>query len=224
MGGIALAAAQQVIPRGDTHYDPNQDPKDEPHHHPHQHPEFGPEQAEEHHVSMWIYLIKMAFPVPLGLLVLLMIPVPASLRNTIDGLVAAVLSKTLLVKVPMVGRSILTMVITISGCILCYELYETSYLKTREGAALSYKEKKDLRMIRWRAERNFWIVFMAFTLWVMLHRFISKMKENRRLEKELKALQQQLGNTTNLSGQSTSTRRSQAPEEQEASTNEAKLD
>mmetsp|Transcript_8705 Transcript_8705/g.10808 ORF Transcript_8705/g.10808 Transcript_8705/m.10808 type:complete len:234 (+) Transcript_8705:3-704(+) len=195
---LLYAAGQQEMDRGHTHYDPNQDPTDEPFHHAERHePENVHAQIHTpHYLSFWVQFIYWIFPVPLCLLACLVIPLPKTVRKHFDGVLSIILSKTLFVRIPYINRSILTIIIFVTGSAFSYMMYETTYFKGRENLALSYKEKQDIRTMRWRSERNFWIIFMAMVLWIMLHRFVSQMKENYRLEKELDQVRRELNQYT----------------------------
>lgn len=63
-------------------------------------------------------------------------------------------------------------VIVLTGIMAAYNFYYISYRLDGQGdAAFGLALKDKLRATRWRAERNFWMSFFCFSLYLTLYQF-----------------------------------------------------
>eukprot|EP00640_Fibrocapsa_japonica_P004337 CAMPEP_0113948400 /NCGR_PEP_ID=MMETSP1339-20121228/70108_1 /TAXON_ID=94617 /ORGANISM="Fibrocapsa japonica" /LENGTH=233 /DNA_ID=CAMNT_0000955449 /DNA_START=39 /DNA_END=740 /DNA_ORIENTATION=- /assembly_acc=CAM_ASM_000762 len=207
--GLFVLSLSQQEPKEGHHETQQPAPNQEHHHHYHQRPAekpanpmyhgdfydpafdeypphagaYGTSSAGRHtkrESSWWPLAIKILFPVPLFLMVLLVLPLPQFARQPLRDGVVTCLDKTLFVK--MVKEwSLFHFVIFCSGAVLVACIMGTQNLLIRERNAPTRPEQLRLRMSRWRSERNFWIISFAFCLWVMVYNLVKLMKENRTL-------------------------------------------
>ena len=116
----------------------------------------------------WGIALLVFFPIPLILLVLLQAPF-ASVR-----VFAARACKNLLGVRVIGGFSVLFVAVACSLALVAATTFD-SMAKSAALKSLSPKADFQLRLTtsgkKWRAERNFWLSFLALVLWVMLRQF-----------------------------------------------------
>jgi hypothetical protein len=79
---------------------------------------------------------------------------------------------------PLVGgMTIYTLATGLSTILFFATAYETAQSAQRQRSARDGTELQQMRCIRWRIERNFWISLLALILWLVLHRIRALIKE-----------------------------------------------
>jgi hypothetical protein len=130
----------------------------------------------------WKIIVQVCLPVPFVLLILMSLPAPRSFHRGI----LAVVDKTL--GLTFVGTlSLLHVMLAVTGtCFLASVKTTHDLLQTKpDDNDASPNVIAGHLGKRWRAERNFWISFICFTLWCLLARFFQIMKQKVRVEDEL---------------------------------------
>lgn len=154
-------------------------------------------------MAEWSFYVFFLFPLPLILLFLLSIPLPASFRSF-------TLRITDIVFINFSGNSInlYNISLTLSTLLLFLSTHVSHFLPssplispsspthTSSQSVLNHNKKEilpersaDHRCYRWRLERNFWISVLAFILWLVLGRFRSALMESERYRQEIKRLE-----------------------------------
>ncbi|KAK9810048.1 hypothetical protein WJX72_003954 [[Myrmecia] bisecta] len=141
-------------------------------------------------MGVWKLAVEICLPIPFVLLVLLTLPLGRKFHRGVLNLV----DKTL--GLNFVGTfKLLHVMLAITGAALLASIKATSDISTRKdknGEDLSPNIAAGQLAKRWRAERNFWISFICFTLWCLLVRFYAILLDKARMEDEYRLLKAQV--------------------------------
>ncbi|WPT13814.1 hypothetical protein PSENEW3_00001653 [Picochlorum sp. SENEW3] len=135
--------------------------------------------------TIWQFIATFALPAPLGLLLLLNLPVPKPFKKSAVSIVARVF------EVPLLGAfKLLHVMLVILGLSLISTGRVLQRLQDQEnsmGEGPSMNPMYDTVRLnkRWRAERNLWLSAFAFTMWTVLAMFYREMATRLRLEERL---------------------------------------
>ncbi|KAK9843980.1 hypothetical protein WJX81_000918 [Elliptochloris bilobata] len=133
----------------------------------------------------WKLIVEVCLPIPFVLLILLSLPA----HRVFHRGVLHVVDKTLGLRV--VGAlSLLHFMLIVTGAALAATIKTThtlSLLRMDPAQQTPNLLSQNLGK-RWRAERNFWISFLCFTLWCLLARVYQILKAKVALEDELASL------------------------------------
>lgn len=141
-------------------------------------------------MGSWNIAVNLLFPLPLLVLFLLSIPLPAFLSKTgLRGYILKILDAIIFIKIYS-GVTVYAFATTISAILFAVTTHEVYLASHKQRSALHVTEREQFKCIRWRLERNFWISLLSLTLWIILYRFrilIKETEEERLLVISLKA-------------------------------------
>jgi hypothetical protein len=154
-------------------------------------------EISSHNMAEWSLLIYFLFPLPLTLLVLLSLPAPLFIRS-----LCLKITELVFIRIPgtqfslySLGLGLSTILFALSSWV-CFSIaslsssfppFSTSQsVWTHSLKPASQLNPQDHRCFRWRLERNFWISVLAFTVWLVLGRFRSALKESEKYRCALK--------------------------------------
>ena len=135
-------------------------------------------------MSIWSTFVNILFPLPLVALVILSIPLPFY-KHQIRKFVLRSLDSVIFFKITG-NLTVYQLATGISGILFLISAADTFKGTKYEKSTENFLTSERLRCTRWRSERNFWIAFFSFTLWLILYRVRSLMHEveNSRLHTE----------------------------------------
>ncbi|CAL5227345.1 g10292 [Coccomyxa viridis] len=136
-------------------------------------------------MSMWKIVVQICLPIPLVLLALLCVPAPRVFHRGVLRVVDQTLGISLINSIQL-----LHFMLVVTGAALLATMRSTHQLsETKLDASTMTPNVLSANLgKRWRAERNFWISFITFTLWCLLARFYTILKQKARVEDELATL------------------------------------
>lgn len=137
-------------------------------------------------MSLWKIVVEICLPIPIVLLALLCFPAPRVFHRGVLKVVDSTLG------INLVGNvlSLLHFMLVVSGAALLATIRTTYQLKDQKLDPSSVTPNVLSANLgkRWRAERNFWIAFITFTLWCLLARFYQILKHKAEVEDALARL------------------------------------
>ena len=139
-------------------------------------------------MGSWTIAVNILFPLPLLLLFLLSIPLPNILKKYgVGGFLVKILDSVIFIKIygDLTVYSFATAVSTILFLLTTHEVHSA---QRKQKNAIHVTEREQFKCLKWRLERNFWISLLSLTLWVILYRFrslIKELEEERTLNTEL---------------------------------------
>jgi hypothetical protein len=127
---------------------------------------------------MWELYIHLLYPLPVLLLLLLSVPVPAGIRHGYRRVTLRLVDLVLFGS-PLKAYPFIT------ACFLWTSLSALSLLLTGLEAYRAFARRdgespgvlSQSRCLRWRSERNLWISLLAVALWLCVYRIRVLMKE-----------------------------------------------
>ena len=134
---------------------------------------------------MWNLFIHILYPLPVILLLLLSVPIPARFRSTYRRFTLRITDFVLfhnpIPSFPALTPCALWVMMSVLALAITGLEVARAYLRRdiEKPGVLSQP-----RCLRWRAERNLWISILAVVLWLCLHRIrvlmieVEKIKEN----------------------------------------------
>ena len=126
-------------------------------------------------MKLWLYLVYFLFPIPLVFLMLLSLPLPTAVTkfiiNILDRIIFLKLNSFISLYHFVTGLSVLLFFQLLSDST---KYSNSSDMKQHSTNAAGLSE---LKCMRWRAERNFWISAFSMTLWLILYKFRNLMKQ-----------------------------------------------
>jgi hypothetical protein len=131
----------------------------------------------------WKLIVEVCLPIPFVLIILLTIPSPRVFHRGVMSVVDKTLGLT------FVGTlSLLHIMLIVTGVSFLASIKTTSDLLAAKPVEADASPNVIAGHLgkRWRAERNFWISFICFTLWCLLARFYQIMKAHAKVEDELR--------------------------------------
>lgn len=127
-------------------------------------------------MGAWMLIVNVLFPIPLILLILLSIPLPARYRHPIRQWLLKVIDNVIFFKI--FGEITLYQILTIvSSVLFLLSMHDAGNAMKRETQASNSIHAEKLRCSRFRYERNFWISLFSVSLWIILFRVRSLIKE-----------------------------------------------
>lgn len=125
-------------------------------------------------MKLWLYFVYFLFPIPLVFLLLLSLPLPTAatklILNILDRIIFLKLNSFISLYHFATGLSILLFFQLLSD--------STKYNGTSDKHhSTNVAGLSELKCMRWRAERNFWISAFSMTLWLILYKFRNLMKQ-----------------------------------------------
>lgn len=130
----------------------------------------------------WSFLVNILFPVPLLYLVIVSLPLPQRFRVPIQQFSTKVFHKVLFFKISGVV-TLYNLAVVTSFLLFIESGWQTSRANQRYEDAVHKADKDSYRGLKWRAERNFWIAFFSFVVWIILYRICDLIKENEDLRR-----------------------------------------
>eukprot|EP01026_Neomeris_dumetosa_P024620 TRINITY_DN2042_c0_g1_i4.p1 TRINITY_DN2042_c0_g1~~TRINITY_DN2042_c0_g1_i4.p1 ORF type:complete len:167 (-),score=0.16 TRINITY_DN2042_c0_g1_i4:428-877(-) len=129
---------------------------------------------------MWSMLISVSMPVPMVLLALMCLPLPRVYRRYMVDFTKNVFEFQL-----VQGMKLMHVMLLVTGLAFGNMIRKTAVIYSQPiPMDISPNHKIGLLADKWRAERNFWISFMCFSLWCLLwafyrlaHAFVRKSEE-----------------------------------------------
>lgn len=130
-------------------------------------------------MSGWLFFCWVMLPIPAVLIILLLLPSPAFVRNSIVNLCDSILFVKPHPQIPLSLFWVcqLACVIIFFGCV-------NTYLKSYEDykSNKNFGERPKIKLLA--AERNVWLSLYATSMWFFLHRYRHLQKKYIALEKE----------------------------------------
>ena len=123
-------------------------------------------------MQLWLFLVYFLFPIPLLSILLLSLPFPAKVRIFIMG----ILDHIIFLRI----NSFITLYHFATGLsiFLFFKLLsDTTKYHSHVGVIGTVTGLSESKCLRWRAERNFWISAFSMTLWLILYKFRSLVKQ-----------------------------------------------
>ncbi|KAK9812212.1 hypothetical protein WJX73_004385 [Symbiochloris irregularis] len=133
-------------------------------------------------MSAWKIIINVFLPPPLILTILLLTPAPRNLHRSVLTFVDYSLG------IRFVGLlSVLHFALLVTGAAFLNTMRETYFLDTKDRRADDVSPNVAFSQLgkKWRAERNFWISFLCFFLWLLLWRLYGLLKTHAKLEDQI---------------------------------------
>ena len=128
-------------------------------------------------MGSWNIAVNLLFPLPLLVLFLLSIPLPGFLSRTgLRGYLLKILDAVIFIKIYS-GVTVYAFATTISTILFAVTTHEVYLASHKQRNAIHVTEREQFKCVRWRLERNFWISLLSLTLWVILYRFRTLIKE-----------------------------------------------
>lgn len=130
----------------------------------------------------WNFLVWTLFPVPTFLLVVLSLPLPQFAKSPVRRVILKI-TEVIFAKIPVgpIRVSLFHLAMALSSALL--------FVTTSKLTSKSYIGGEGIQQNphcqRFRAERNFWISFLAFTMWLILGRFIAITREAEKYRNEV---------------------------------------
>eukprot|EP01023_Acetabularia_acetabulum_P019658 TRINITY_DN2003_c0_g1_i1.p3 TRINITY_DN2003_c0_g1~~TRINITY_DN2003_c0_g1_i1.p3 ORF type:complete len:151 (+),score=18.34 TRINITY_DN2003_c0_g1_i1:161-613(+) len=135
-------------------------------------------------MGVWGLLIRVALPIPLVLLALMCLPLPGRFRRYIVDFTKNIFDLSLVGNMRLVH-----VMLMVTGLSFASMIRKTmSIYQQAIPADASPNHKAGMLAEKWRAERNFWISFMCFTLWCLLWAFYRLCYENVMLREQVQKL------------------------------------
>lgn len=131
----------------------------------------------------WNFLVWALFPVPTFLLVVLSLPLPQFAKGPVRKVILKI-TDVIFGKI-RVGAWHVTLYHLAMGLSSALLFVSSSKLmsKSKNGGETVHFQNPHCE--RFRAERNFWISILAFTMWLILSRFIAITREAERYRSEI---------------------------------------
>lgn len=130
-------------------------------------------------VGVWFIAVVVLLPIPLISLVLLSIPFPKSISSSVRPFILSMLEFSLFRPI-FKKRSIHDLCIAMSFILFLMTSAESYYFESKRDEKHLLGEK--LLCQKWRNERNFWISFLSFVLWLVQRRVYKMSKELEQLK------------------------------------------
>lgn len=123
----------------------------------------------------WTIAVYILLPVPLVALVLLSLPLPQKWNSTIRKYLVPLLETCLFSKIYK-DLNLYQMATIVSFVLLLLTSFESFKASQKRDVIRDLREER-LLCQKWRSERNFWISFLSFVLWLILQRMYTVIKE-----------------------------------------------
>lgn len=137
-------------------------------------------------MSLWKIVVEICLPIPIVLLALLCFPAPRVFHRGVLKVVDSTLG------IQLIGNNLrlLHFMLVVSGAAFLATIRTTYQLKDQhlDPSSVTPNVLSANLGKRWRAERNFWIAFITFTLWCLLARFYQILKQKAQIEDNLDRL------------------------------------
>lgn len=144
-------------------------------------------------MGTWNIAVNLLFPLPLLVLFLLSIPLPTFLSKTgIRSALLKILDAVIFIRI-YGDVTVYSFATGLSTILFLLTTHEVFHAHQKQKAAVHVVEREQLKCVRWRLERNFWISLLSMVLWVILYRvraLIKEIEEGRQTNDGLKALAQ----------------------------------
>ena len=133
----------------------------------------------------WSMIVNVLFPIPFTFLLLLCLPLPAMISTPVRNFINGILDRIIFPRV--IGGLNLYQILTLFTIFLFVEaVWQSMGANDKLIQAFGTPAEQQMRCLKWRYERNFWIALFSLVSWLILYRVHEITEELDNLKTQIK--------------------------------------